>query len=269
MNIPPPVMPKEHGLWVWVLLPFLVGAGTATGDRWGVFIAAFLAVLFWFLAVTPARMVYKNRKRGAPQNRSALIWSACYGLAGTVAGLGAFMLDMRIAVFFILLAPAFYFGVRAAHTGRMRSALFEFGGIFYLSGLVFMGAWSFSGGIEKFNAAVWAFVLLFMLDRSVQTRLLVRSFGRSSRGPVPTDSAGLVCRINLFISMITIIGVSVLLELFYLNRLPLAIFAPGIVLTLYRYVRTPQTLRAVGFSELFLAILFGVLMTALSGFFRQ
>jgi hypothetical protein len=261
MTIPKPVLPKEHGLWVWVLLPLCVGAGAAAGAA-GNFLFVFAAVICWFMALTPARMVYKNRKKGIELNRAALYWSAVFGSLGTVAAALSLWADYRLAAFFAFFAPAFYFGVRAAYAGFQKSLGFEFGGIVYLSFLSLMGAFSVAGDFETMQLAVWGFVLIFLLDRSAQTRMLARTMG--GRGAVSGETLKTVCRRNIFLSFAAIAAVSVVLTLFALPRAFLVPYLPGIAVTLFHYIRPPGTLRRVGYAELALAIIFAVLFVLIT-----
>ena len=258
MNFPRPVMPKEHGLWVWVLVPFLVGAGSAVGDA-GTFPVVFAAVLLWFLALTPARMVYKSRKKKMTQNRAALVWSFAYSLPGTVAALLAVMADYRFIIYFAFLAPSFYIGVRAAHAGYLKSVAFEFGGIGYLSLLAFLGAVSVAGDFHIAHAAIWFLVLVFLMDRSVQTRRVARTIGRAG-GQLKEK-----CRTNVFISLSVFITVFLFLTLFELPRVFVLPYLPGMAATIFNYAKPPSLLKQVGYTELFLAILYSAAITLLSG----
>ena len=189
-----PIMPKEHGLWVWVLVPLIVGGGSARGDA-GNFWFVLAAVIFWFMALTPARMVYKNIKKKVKASQAAWTWSLIYASVGSVAAAFSVWLDFRIAAFYVVLAPAFYLGVRAAHAGFQKSMLFEFCGIGYLSLLSLLGAFSVAGDIQKAHFAVLGFVLIFLLDRSIQTRIVARTMG--GRGDFSEDSLKAVCRMNI------------------------------------------------------------------------
>lgn len=264
MKISKPIMPKEHGLWVWAILPLCVGAGSARGDA-GNFHAVFAALFFWFMAFTPARMLYKISKKDAGQNRAAVFWCFAYALSGTAAVVYTATADARLMIFFAMLAPAFYIGVRGAYVGFQRNLYFESGGIFYLSGLSFMGAFAVAGEIKSADFAVWLFTLIFMFDRSLETRQIVRVFGRYAKTSVSEADLKLVCRINLFVSLASIAAISAVLEEFSLSRIFVLPFLPGFLTTLFFYIRPPETMRRVGLTELSLAIAYGVVFVRLSG----
>ncbi len=253
MKLPAPVWPKEHGLWAWVLVPLIVGAGSARGDA-GNFWFVLAAVIFWFMALTPARMVYKSFRKKIEANRAAWIWSLIYASVGSVAAALSVWFDFRIAVFYAAFAPAFYLGVLAAHAGFQKSLPFEFGGIAYLSLLSLLGAFSVAGDIQKVHFAVLGFVLIFLMDRSIQTRIVARTMG--GRGDFSEESLKTVCRMNIFLSFASLAAVSAVLTVFMLPRVFWVAYLPGMGITLMRFMNPPRSLRQVGYGELALAIIF-------------
>ena len=261
MKFPAPLWPKEHGLWVWVLLPLIVGAGSANGSARN-FWFVFAAVIFWFLALTPARMVYKNFKKKIAVNRAALTWSLIYASMGSIAATFSVWFDYRFAAFYAVLAPAFYLGVRAAHAGYQKSVPFEFGGIAYLTLLSLLGAFSVAGEIQKVHFAVWGFVLIFLLDRSIQTRIVARTMG--GKGDFSENTLKTVCRMNIFLSFATFVAVSGVLSIFTLPKLFWFAYLPGLAVTVMRYAKPPKSLRQVGYSELALAIFYSAFFIYLS-----
>lgn len=264
MKILKPIMPKEHGLWVWVILPLCVGAGSARGSA-GNFPAVFSAILFWFMAFTPARLLYKSSKKNAGRSRSAVFFCFVYALLGTLAAVYALSADARLIVFFAVLAPAFYIGVRGASAGFRGNFYFEFGGIFYLSGLSFMGAFATAGEVHSADFAVWLFTLIFMLGRSFETRQVVRAFRRYGKTSVSETDLKLVCLINIFVSLASLAVVSMVMAKLSISRIFVLPFLPGYLTTLFFYMKPPVTLRKVGLTELSLAIAYGVTFVWLSG----
>lgn len=246
---------------MWVLLPLCVGAGSATGSA-GNFWLVFATVIFWFMALTPTRMVYKNFKKKIDVNRAALTWSLIYAFIGSAASAVSVWFDYRIAAFYLVFAPAFYLGVRAAHAGFQKSVPFEFGGIFFLSLLSLLGAYSVAGDIQKVHLAVFCFVLIFLLDRSIQTRIIARTMG--GKGDCSEASLRSACRKALFISVAALAVVSLVLIVFTLPRVFWIAYMPGMAVTLFRYMKLPQSLRQVGYSELALAIIYSATFIQLS-----
>lgn len=264
MKILKPIMPKEHGLWVWVILPLCVGAGSSRGSV-GNFPAVFTALFFWFMAFTPARMLYKNSKKNVAQNSTVVFYCLIYVLLGTVATVYSVSADARLVFFFAILAPAFYVGVRGAFAGFQRNIYFEFGGIFYLSGLSFMGAFATAGGIESADFAVWLFTLIFMFDRSFETRQVVRAFGRRMKAFASESDSRLVYKKNLSVSLVSLAIVLAVLAEFSLGKIFVIPFLPGYLVALIFYIRPPGTLRKAGLTELLLAIAYGLIFVLLSG----
>lgn len=265
MGIPKPILPKEHGLWVWTLLPFCVGAGLASGDA-GNFPAVFLVVFFWFMAATPARMIYKNSKKKIAQSGNVIAYCAVYSALGTAGVISAVISDYTIAPLFIPFAVAFYVSVRASYEGFQKGFLFEFGGIIFLTIGSFLGSYAVAGGFQTEHLAAWAFTFVFLMDRNSQTRYVVRTV-IPYRGKIfPLGELKFVYRINLFISLVSIMAVSAILSRFMLHKAFIIPYLPGVFLTFYFLLRPPKTLRVVGYSELAIAVIYGVSIVAISRF---
>ncbi len=278
MEIPKPIMPREHGLWAWIFLPFCVGAATTSGagaagaGSFGNLATVFPAVFFGLMALTPARMIYKSSKKDIEQKRAAIFWCVTYSIPAGFSAAASIVMDTHLAAFFVLYALGFYLGVRASHAGYQRNAVFEYGGIVFLSTGVFFGSFAVAGKFDIVQAAVWAFTIIFILDRSFQTRQIVRArefFGSAEESNENKEGLKLVMRINIFIALAAIAGVSAVLEFFSLGRMLLLAYAPGLFLTVYFYRVPPGSLRVVGYAELTLVFVFGILFsTVFNGLYK-
>ncbi|MBI5179223.1 MAG: YwiC-like family protein [Nitrospinae bacterium] len=255
-----PIMPKEHGLWVWVLLPVSVGAACG-GGNFSKAVPLLFTVFFGFLALTPARIVYKNAKRTAEQEPNIAIWCAVYSAAAIASGAYAEFSQPQLVPALALMATGFYLAVRASLGGYQRSAWFEFGGLAALSAGSFPGAYAVSGKIAMGDVGVWALTLLFMLDRSIESRRLVRLGGflpvLARREPLLMGRLKPVLASNLFISFLTLLFALALADKLHVPLELAVMFVPGFLLTLFYLFRAPTSPRQVGFSELFLAVGFG------------
>ncbi len=278
MEIPKPIMPKEHGLWAWIFLPFCVGAATSSGvgaggaGTFGNLPIVFPAVFFGLMALTPARMIYKSSKKEIEQKRAAIFWCVLYAIPAGFSAVASIVMDARLAAFFLLYALGFYLGVRASHAGYQRNMVFEYGGIVFLSTGVFFGSFAVAGKFDVVQAAVWAFTIIFILDRSFQTRQIVRVrefFVSAEDSEENKEGLRLIMRINIFIALAAIAGVSAVLEFFSLGRMLLLAYAPGLFLTAYFYRVPPKSLRVVGYTELALVFVFGILFsTVFNGLYK-
>lgn len=260
IDIRKPVFPKEHGLWAWVFLPLTVGAGCAKGDH-SVMAPLLLSVFAGFMAYTPARIIYKGWKKGTAQDGNIVFWFAVYAAAALIFTFFTAAINPWTLLFYGGLALAFIMALGAAAEGFGRSAAFEFGGLIFLSvALSFLGAFAVSGGFDPAHIAPWALTLLFMLERSVAARRVVRLGGfipalaqQSQKHAVTLKT---VFMQNLGLAFLSPLAALVITKKLGAPLLPVAAFIPGFFTTLYFYLKPPAALRALGFAELYLSIFF-------------
>ncbi len=258
-----PIMPKEHGMWAWVLLPLAVGGSTVRGDMHG-FIPFFFAVFFWFLTFTPVRIIYKNSKRKLEQPKNVTAWCVIYSLPALFFTAYSFFYDIRMLFVYILFSPLFYIGVRASHAGFHRSFAFEFGGIMALSLLCPLAWFSVTGEFSQISLGVWSLTALFLLDRNLQARNSVKGIDWFSGEPRTTEAMRLVFKINIFIAITAIFGASMLLTLFSLKKVLMTLFLPSLLASTVFYIAPPSGIRVLGWMEVLLAVSFGLIFSYIS-----
>lgn len=267
IDIRKPVFPKEHGLWAWVFLPLIVGAGCAKGDHF-VMAPLLMSIFAGFMAYTPARIIYKGWKKGAALDGNIAFWFAVYAASALVFTIITAVINQWTLPFYGGLALAFAVALGATAEGFGRSAAFEFGGLIFLSiALSFLGAFAVSGGFNQAHIAPWALTLLFMLERSVAARRVVRLGGfipalaqQSKKHAVTLKT---VFMQNLGLSFLSPFVALVIAEKLGAPFLPVAAFFPGFFTTLYFYLKPPAALRPLGFAELYLSIFFAAAFTML------
>ncbi len=260
IDIRKPVFPKEHGLWAWVFLPLIVGAGCAKGDH-AAMAPLLMSVFAGFMAYTPARIIFKGWKKGAPQDGNIVFWSAAYVAVSLAFTFFTVSANPWTLAFYGALALAFAIALAASAEGFGRSAAFEFGGLIFLSvALSFLGAFAVSGALDPAHVAPWALSLLFMLERSTAARRVVRLGGfipalaqQSAKHAVTLKT---VFMQNLGLAFLSPFVALVIAKKLNAPLLPVAAFLPGFFTTLYFYLKPPAALRALGFAELYLSILF-------------
>ncbi len=257
-----PMMPKEHGMWVWVLLPPIVGSFTVEGDALR-FLPFFGSVLFWFLAFTPARIIYKNSKKKTSHSRQSLAWCGIYSAAALLFTLWSVINDIRMMAVFLLFAPLFYAGVRASHAGFHRSFLFELAGIISLSFLSPAGAFAVAGNIGRPAMAVWALLLVFLLDRNFQARNSVRGIKWLSTPPPSKTDFRNIFRKNILNALFAGALAGFILSTTHLPAKLLLPFMPGLLATLFFYAKPPPAVRVLGWTEMGLSTVFAMLMVFL------
>lgn len=265
-----PIMPKEHGLWVWVFLPIFVGGLFAEGSLTDFFLVLGV-VFFCFLAMTPTRMFYKNRKRDLETASNVVFWSLAYMIASFVFAVPLVVRQPLLAAWLLLVVFGFYFGMRAFHVGYHREAWFEYGGLAALSLGSLAAAHAVTGGTTLLNVGVWLLVLLFLLDRTMQSRRVVRlgGFQLALAEQKPTIAGRLrpVFLMNLLTSFLAMLFALAILDRFHVKFALFWPFAPGFFVTLFFYSRPPPTLKRLGYAELFLALAFGASFVLISRFY--
>lgn len=255
-----PIFPKEHGLWFWIFLPVIVGGLCAGGGRGALYLLIW-TIFFGFLALTPARIFYKNAKRNLNTPKNIKFWCAAYLILASAFGLVLCLMTPRFVWVLPFMAAGFLAGVRAFHGGYHQDARFEYGGVALFSLGSLIGAFAVAGGLVLQNYGIWLLTLLFVLDRTTESRRVVRlgEFRLALAGQQPEIAERLrpVFLKNIFGSFMTLLFALAIEEKFRLKYSLFWPFFPGFVATILFYLRPPQTLRALGYSELALAILFG------------
>ncbi len=260
INIRKPVFPKEHGLWAWVFLPLVVGAGCAKGDH-SVMIPLVISVFAGFMAYTPARIIYKGWRKGASQDGNIVFWFTVYITAALLFTFLTAAKNPWTLFFYGGMGLAFAMALGASAEGFGRSAAFEFGGLIFLSvALSFLGAFAVTGAFELAHIAPWALTLLFMLERSVAARRVVRLGGFIPALAQQSQKHAVTLK-TVFMQNIGLAFLSPFVALVIAHKLgapllPVAAFIPGFFATLYFYLKPPAALRALGFAELYLSIFF-------------
>ncbi len=265
-----PILPKEHGLWVWVFLPIFVGGLFAEGSVTDFFLVLGV-VFFCFLAMTPTRMFYKNRKRDIETANNIIFWSSAYMIASLAFALPLVAKQPTLAAWLLFVAVGFYLGMRAFHAGFQREAWFEYSGLAALSLGALASAHAVTGQTTLLNVGVWLLVLLFLLDRTMQSKRVVRlgGFQLALAGEKPTIAGRLrpVFLTNLLTSFLAMLFALGILDTFHIKFALFWPFAPGFFVTLFFYFRPPPTLRRLGYAELFLALAFGASFILISRFY--
>jgi len=249
-------------MWAWVLLPIIVGGGSAAGPVWKL-VPFLISIIFWFLAFTPARMMYKNAKKGIANSEHLLKWTIRYSAFGVTFAYIASMIDNRILVIFILFSPLFYLGVRASYSGFQKSFAFEISGIILLSLLSFGGAFAVSGTLAQTDIAVWGVTLIFLLDRNLQARNSVRSGNWFGEEPPKASELRFIFRLNIFIALAVLLIASLAMEYFMMKKIFMASFLPGFLATGFFFFRPPTSVKALGWMEVAVAVLYGVTFLSL------
>ncbi|MEK9138167.1 MAG: YwiC-like family protein, partial [Bacteroidota bacterium] len=101
MNIPQPIIPKEHGAWAVLFVPMLV-AGSITGKFSLDLLLLACSALGVFMSYVPVHVILRNTfvgKQPAEKLHQAWFWAVVYLLVGA-----AFMVPLLFQGFWLLLA---------------------------------------------------------------------------------------------------------------------------------------------------------------------
>jgi hypothetical protein len=148
-------LPAEHGAWVFLFSPLLIGAFTAGHFGWSGLVLV-LAALAGFLARQPLTIAVKifSRRRPRAELRPALFWLVIYGAVAAAAAAGLVLLGHAIVLWLALPALpvlAWYLWLISKRSER-RAALVEV----VASGILAFGApAAFWIGLNGYHPTGW------------------------------------------------------------------------------------------------------------------
>jgi hypothetical protein len=257
----PPELPREHGAWVMLVLPLILGArlaGANASAAWLVPVAVILAFLA-HCSLVPAVQKMRSGKPVEPAwFRHRLIWAGIYLTAAALAFAAVYDLTPE-AGRSTLLAIAIPAGVGgafytvAAALGHGRRIPIE---------LLGMVAMSLSAPIMAVAAgrapdSNLSTASLAALGYSVSTLAYVRAYGNLKKGNKSAIGVCLLAHAGLF-AVLAILTWRGLFSVWMFLA-----FVPPVVRTVLGLARPPQFLKQVGMREIWVAISFAVLAVLL------
>lgn len=244
-------LPVEHGGWLFVLEPVLLGLLVVpSAGGWWLGVAAFGI----FLLNQPLKFAIKDRLKGKRYPRTA--WAERFALLyGALASLAVLLAALTARVSFwpsiLLAAPFAALQVASAATNRGRDALPEISGALALAAAA--PAIALAGG---WNLIAALLLWLIPVTRAVASILYVRARLRSERGE--PANRGVVFAAHGF-GLLLLGGLAWLRLTPWLAALAMAILLVRALIGL-SVQRRPVRAQVVGFQELG----FGLLMVALA-----
>ncbi|MCL5075788.1 MAG: YwiC-like family protein [Chloroflexi bacterium] len=252
------LIPREHGAWAMLLVPFVVGSGVSGRIGWET-ILFLLTILFVFLARYPLTLLVK---RNSGEQREPILWLLSYGALGTVSSTPLLLYYGRWGLIplgglgLILLLTQVYLG--SYHLER--TAWGELLGIAGLS-LTAPGAYYTTSG-QLDNIALWLWLLCFLYSGSsvFYVKMLVRR--RIRRMSAMGDEGWSLARDMAIYQSVLILALSGLVLAAYIPLLvPLAFLPLAFkVLTAIFSSQMETSIKRIGFIELAHALLFCVLL---------
>jgi YwiC-like protein len=261
------VLPKEHGTWAMLLVPWAVGCGVARALPASELLLLIAAVSF-FLAHTHLMtwrrlsIIGRSGTAQAPAERRLVI---VFGVIGVAAAL-PLVPDLAGLGLLVLLGAALIAASLALVSQRADRALP--GQILAATGLSLTAPaayWVARGELNRAAVALWLLNVAFFLWAVFYVKLKIDA--RARRAPFPSARAKLACggdAIGTTLGSVALAFVAVVLA----SRSPLALaaFVAPVAQTVVGIARIdrPARLKPLGFLLLGHAILFGLLTIVLA-----
>lgn len=259
-------IPREHGAWAMLLVPYVVALGAAGWpDLPGLLFL--MTALAFFVARQPLFLLVRSvrRREDAQTRQSMLGWFTAYAAVGTVGGLGLLVVYGRwgLIVIGVLALLGFLVHLILVTNRQDRSVPGELAIIAALS-LSAPGAYySVTGNADLTAVALWVLNFLYSGSSVFYVKLRVGQIMRT--GPLATPEARrrlsrdtVLYHIALFIAAVGLTWVRVVPVLAPVAFVPL-LTKVGLALA---GKRPEVNLRQVGHAEVRQAVLFAVLMIA-------
>ena len=256
-------LPREHGAWGIVLIPFFTAIATAREAGPAVWLAL-LSVLLVFVARYPLELLLLPlaAKRAGHPPRAAL-WRAFawYTVAALVAGMTLVVVWKLYVLLLLGLFGGFVFALRIwfGLRGEERSLVAEVIGSAGLTMTALVGWVAATGSVDATGLAIWVLNCAFYCSGSlyVKAKIRARQLGQKTAG-YNEVSCALVLQLLLF-AFVAALGafdwVSPLMVV------PFALAALRAAWGLYAE-EGPFALRRLGWSEVGLSVVFAIFLTA-------
>jgi hypothetical protein len=256
------LLPREHGAWGILLIPYLTAVAVAGRLSLAVVLAV-AAVLLAFLARYPLELLLVPglyRRAGSPSIRRARALAWLYGLLAAAVGVLLIIgWELLLLLPIGLLALVFFsFHIWVGRRGSDRSWTAELVGTIglTLSGLV--GWIAATGGLTKTGLLVWGLNCVFFCTGIVYVKARIRS-----RLAVHRPELRQVTRFMLGFHLVVVLLVLTLVAVRWVSLLTLLPFVVAAARASWGARRTDQAfaLRRLGWSEVGLSVFFATFLT--------
>jgi hypothetical protein len=260
MEIPEPVIPKEHGAWAVLFVPLVTGAAIAGGLSENVLLLG-LSVLSVFLWTVPAQTLLRHVTFGPRQEaklRGALFWGGVYLLFAI-----AFLIPL-FARGYWLLAPIGFAGAGALFAGFIRqgrSPRTIAADIVSILGLTLSGlaaCYVSSGTLSLLGITVWILSAVFFISSVFYVHMKIGSISSKNRRMHP----GLLRMVNIMYQAGVLLALTLLAIAGMTRWITVVAFIPMAAHVLYGTVRPSIDVEFKKLGLLLLAhsILFGIIL---------
>lgn len=235
------VLPKQHGAWAMLLMPFLLGI--ILGEPTWLHIPAFIGWLMLYLATYPLLMLFKKKQ---PKKALYKKWFSIYICLALIMLLIPIIYIPRILLFGLAMLPFFLINAYYSKRNRDRAFMNDLSAIaaFSIGGIV-----SYYIGIQSLNEvaiAIFSYSFLFFCGSA----FFVKTSIREKRNPT-----------FIWISWIYHIGVIVITVLIGMPFVALA-FLPSVIRAIY-FTKKPMTPKQIGVLEIVNSSYFLIIMSLL------
>ncbi|MBI3789052.1 MAG: YwiC-like family protein [Ignavibacteriales bacterium] len=266
MNIPKPIIPKEHGAWAVLFVPMALGI--IVGGRFS-FEALCLALsaLGVFMSYVPIHTILKEWV-GIPQGdekvRSSTLWGVVY------LGLGALFIAPLLYSGYWLLIPVGIIGglsyVANFFLTRYiaKSILSDLMAVLGLTLSAPSAYYMTIGSVDRTAITLWLFNFLFFGCSVFYVHMKIRASSLKKPELSFTEKLS-VGKLNLIYHIVVLVIVSVLVFRHYSPQLIVIAFLPMVVHGIYGTLKLTGRVRFknLGFILLGQSVLFGVLITVI------
>jgi hypothetical protein len=164
-----PLLPKQHGAWAMLLVPFFLGMGL--GQVSWIHIPLFIGWLFLYLATYPLLMCFKKRNK---KRTLHMKWTAFYFVPVILSLIIVLLYDFRFVYFGLIMVPFFIINAYYAKQNDERALLNDLSAIcsFGIGGVAsYFGG---TGSIDLMAYAVWGLSMLFFAGSTFFVKTMIR-----------------------------------------------------------------------------------------------
>lgn len=179
-----PPLPKEHGSWVMLVVPLLLGLAIAPVWQ-GRALLLLVAALGFFLLRYPLALLVKGRKRASTNRTYLWGWTLIYGVITALAG-GWLVLAERLwwlAALGVVGGGLLFFHLWLVARRQEMSVTGELAGIFGLALGAPMAYYTATGRLDRTAALLWLINALYFGGTVFYIKLKVRTQPRQPAPP--------------------------------------------------------------------------------------
>ncbi|MBK8313463.1 MAG: YwiC-like family protein [Acidobacteria bacterium] len=251
-------LPKEHGAWAMLYVPFVVGLAVAGRFSWAI-VCLFISISAFFISRESLLLWWRAERRGRKDNDSFYSMTAYLALAA-IAGL-PLIFHWRL----YWLVPMAIFGLALLMVNGRQAVQMEdrtiAGELTALAGLTLTapaGYYAATGWMNRVALLLWAFNFLYFASSVFYIKHRIYSLN-----PKRVEDQKKICRISLAFHSTLLLGLAVLVVTGRLNLMVLAAFTPALFRSFLRIIKplSQINLTRAGIFEIIYSLLFLLFIT--------